>query len=152
MAQTKEQAKAWRLANPDKLAVYSERSYEKNRQAQIARSRAYRLANPEKIAAKRKETWVLKEKHRYREYTLLKKYGITSVEISDMLVLQHGLCAICSTSDPRSKDGTFVVDHCHATGKVRALLCGPCNTGLGMYKDQPAVLRAAADYLEKHSG
>ena len=43
------------------------------------------------------------------------------------------------------------VDHCHATGRIRALLCGACNGMLGLAKDKPATLRAAADYIEKHA-
>jgi hypothetical protein len=37
------------------------------------------------------------------------------------------------------------VDHCHITGKVRALVCRPCNTGMGMFKDDDVLLQAAAD-------
>lgn len=54
-----------------------------------------------------------------------------------------GTCPICSR--PR----VLVVDHRHACGTVRGLICDTCNRGLGMFADDPAVLRRAADYLEK---
>jgi hypothetical protein len=60
-----------------------------------------------------------------------------------MRVAQSDLCAICSTSIAESVH----VDHDHATGKVRALLCPPCNKGLGHFRDDPALLLAAATYL-----
>jgi hypothetical protein len=39
------------------------------------------------------------------------------------------------------------VDHCHASGVVRGLLCGQCNILLGAAKDSIETLFAAADYL-----
>jgi len=60
--------------------------------------------------------------------------------------LQDGLCAICRAA-PASH-----VDHDHATGAVRQLLCFNCNGGLGQFKDNPVALRAAAAYVERHRG
>ena len=44
------------------------------------------------------------------------------------------------------------IDHNHETGKVRALLCGPCNVALGGFRESPTLLRAAAEYIESHEG
>lgn len=60
-----------------------------------------------------------------------------------MLAAQGGGCAICVV-----KDATHV-DHDHVTGKVRALLCATCNTGLGMFSDNPDILSNAAGYLRR---
>ncbi len=43
------------------------------------------------------------------------------------------------------------VDHCHVTGKVCGILYINCNNGLGRFRDDPALLRAAADYLDMHA-
>jgi hypothetical protein len=65
-----------------------------------------------------------------------------------MLAAQDERCAICRSPDWPGKDSRPHVDHDHETGRVRGLLCGLCNNGLGQFKDDPARLRAAADYLE----
>jgi hypothetical protein len=79
-----------------------------------------------------------------RTYHLKRRYGITAQDADAMLAAQDGLCAICRTAPAAH------VDHDHETGAVRALLCFNCNGGLGQFKDDPAVLRAAAQYVEEH--
>jgi hypothetical protein len=79
-----------------------------------------------------------------RTYHLTRRYGITAAEADFLLEKQEGLCAICGVA-PASH-----VDHDHATGAVRQLLCFNCNGGLGQFKDDPAALRAAAAYVERH--
>lgn len=86
----------------------------------------------------------------YRNTRLRKKYGITSVQYDQMLVAQASKCALCGTSAPGGRWDMFVVDHCHETLAVRALLCNDCNIGIGAFGDQPERLRAAAAYLEGH--
>jgi hypothetical protein len=80
-----------------------------------------------------------------RTYHLKRRYGISAIEADLMLESQEGLCAICRAAP------AVHVDHDHATGKVRALLCFNCNGGLGQFKDDPAVLRAAAEYVRFHA-
>lgn len=67
-----------------------------------------------------------------------------------MLAEQSRRCAICGTPEAGGRGG-FHVDHDHTTGKVRALLCTNCNSGLGRFGDDPKRLTAAAVYLTKHS-
>lgn len=74
-------------------------------------------------------------------------YGITIEVYVDMVAAQNGLCAICN-NEAKWKYKRLVVDHDHSTGKVRKLLCENCNAGLGHARDNPALLRSMADYLE----
>lgn len=79
-----------------------------------------------------------------RTYHLKRRYGITARDADAMLEEQGGSCAICRI-EPAAH-----VDHDHATGAVRALLCFGCNGGLGQFEDDPEMLRAAACYVERH--
>jgi hypothetical protein len=82
-----------------------------------------------------------------RAYNIWRKYGLTSEDFSAMLAAQGGGCAICgSTENPDAAN--LAVDHDHATGRVRGLLCGPCNKGIGLLRDDLNLLREAVRYLE----
>lgn len=90
----------------------------------------------------------------YRDKNLREKFGISYLEYEQMLTEQGGVCACCQqpeTTTRRGKQLILAVDHCHATGAVRGLLCNNCNQGLGQFKDKPTLLRKAADYLERHA-
>lgn len=86
---------------------------------------------------------------RYRQNTGIAIYW---PEMAAMLEAQDYRCAICrreiSFSPGRGTARNAHLDHCHRTNRVRGWLCSPCNRALGMIRDDPAVLRAAADYLE----
>jgi hypothetical protein len=84
-----------------------------------------------------------------RERNLKTLYGITHNDYLKMLEAQNGRCAICGTDTPGGKRA-FHVDHCHATGKVRGLLCGNCNRGIGYLKDSVSNLSSAILYLNEH--
>lgn len=91
-----------------------------------------------------------KESLRYhKNYKLKTRYGITIDCFDTLLEQQEGLCAICRT-DNWGKRGP-VVDHHHATHVVRALLCHGCNTALGLFKEDPEVLKRAAMYVLSHA-
>jgi hypothetical protein len=73
-------------------------------------------------------------------------HGITIQQYESMAAAQDGVCYICNNTCPSGK--RLAVDHCHVTGKIRKLLCTRCNNGLGNFKDEPHLLRLAAEYLE----
>ena len=86
-----------------------------------------------------------------RDQQLVRIYGITADEYNARLESQKGVCAICGTDSPTTtQEDThkhLFVDHCHTSGAVRGLLCSSCNTGLGLFKDNPERLKAAIQYL-----
>lgn len=71
------------------------------------------------------------------------RYGLTIDDYNGILSKQNNCCAIC-----KRPGIDLVVDHCHNTGIVRGLLCQRCNTGLGKFEDDQALLRNALTYLE----
>jgi hypothetical protein len=112
------------------------------------------------VSADRNKHWTVEERADYmREWNFKKSYGITSADYDRMFAEQGGRCAIClkSEDDIVGVRG-LVVDHDHTKGEVRkspdpkavrGLLCVSCNRGVGYLCDDPALLRAAAAYLER---
>lgn len=80
-----------------------------------------------------------------------KKLKVCNASYAEMLAEQEGKCAICRCILNSSRYTKLAVDHCHKTGRVRSLLCTNCNTALGLMKDSPDRLKAAASYLEAHA-
>lgn len=105
------------------------------RQNAIARSAAWQNANPDRARSKKRQ-W---------------SSGWTQELFDQTWHQQKGKCAICQVDLVRvGKSLTSVAsDHCHETGKLRALLCSICNRGLGCFKDSPDILLRAADYIRE---
>ncbi len=78
---------------------------------------------------------------------LKKKYGITIEQYNRMLIEQNNSCAICGKDADKCHNGLYV-DHNHATGKIRKLLCRDCNVGIGHLMEDVLILRKAIEYLE----
>jgi len=84
---------------------------------------------------------------------LRRRYGISIDRYNEMLADQNGCCAICGKAEAneiRGKVVALAVDHCHDTGTVRALLCSACNTALGLFNDDVALLAKAQAYVVYH--
>lgn len=83
-----------------------------------------------------------------RRTTLKRWHGITEEQYDALLAAQDGVCAICGGVET-NRNGFLNVDHCHDSKVIRGLLCEPCNLAIGIMRDDPARLRAAAAYLEQ---
>ena len=99
-----------------------------------------RSPKPSKLPRKRAPS-----NKKYGRASVLKKYGLCEADYQAMVVWQCGACLICKKVKP------LVVDHDHATGKVRGLLCSHCNSALGFLMDDPTLVDEAAQYLRSHT-
>jgi hypothetical protein len=86
-------------------------------------------------------------KNKTRQWKLKANYNLTPEDYEQMLKAQNGRCAICQTTSPGGRFKSWHIDHCHANGKVRGLLCHCCNMGLGYFKDNQDYLHQALTYL-----
>jgi hypothetical protein len=144
-----EQRAKWRKA--------SNRYYAKNKD----KKRAYRNENPEKKKKAQNARWYAKNRERVRAALRARYYadienrraksrksmfkarfGVDESYRDELLARQGGVCAICES--PKAKS----LDHCHKTGRIRGVLCGPCNLALGLFNDDPKIITRAAKYLK----
>lgn len=112
----------------------------------------YAQKNREKNKAYLKKYYT-ENKQAYRRYLLLKKYGITENDYTNLLIKQNHRCAICQRHESDCAKGRHIgprlcVDHCHETKRVRGLLCHNCNHRLDFLSTPEIVLRTVA-YLKQ---
>jgi hypothetical protein len=125
------------------------------REKSKARGRAFKCKNKDAINAERRLRYGTDPEYRasrlahgsktQRKSDLKRRYGLSLEGYSAMLCRQNGVCVICLKEDVNKP---LSVDHDHKTRMLRDLLCGGCNNGLGNYRDDPALMRRGADYLE----
>lgn len=141
----------WYAANPHKAKEYRERA-KINNPEMMRRARAkWDARNPGKKAEGRNK-WRAKNWRRRKTVHYQEKFGVTLEFLEEVLCQQGGKCAICGTvlffSEPRTSTACPHVDHCHATGKVRGILCRRCNQQLGNYEVWPEFSTYAMLYLK----
>lgn len=84
-----------------------------------------------------------------RESRLRSNYGLEPEDFDRFLIACQGRCQICSSVFEAK--GSIHVDHSHASGEVRGLLCTNCNNGLGRFLDSADILRRAVEYLDSYN-
>lgn len=135
------QQSAWLEKNPEYHAEWRAENRDKVNEQQRARR-----------AAKSQETRQAEQAARWENdwrRQVKSKYGITAEQYDAMLAAQGGKCALCGR-EGNVGGKRLAVDHCHGTGKVRGLLCNPCNTMLGNARDDVDLLTAAIAYVLAH--
>lgn len=90
-------------------------------------------------------------KERDRKYTLMRYWGLTPIQFEELLKKHNSQCGICKKKDRSSDKKPLVIDHDHATGAIRGLLCDNCNRGIGLLQDSKEILQAAIAYLQQTS-
>lgn len=96
------------------------------------KAKEYREKNPDKV----------------KDQKLRQTLGVTLSQKRMLVAKQKNKCPICKINLDKAKYAP--VDHCHTTGKIRAVLCHNCNIGIGHLKDSLVNLFMAAVYLIKH--
>jgi hypothetical protein len=102
---------------------------------------------------RRKYSGLPARKRSYR-WLLKTQYDLSEEAFSALYKKQKGSCKVCKEKLLNIFTGEVgkqpCVDHCHSSGKVRGILCGPCNSGIGLLQDSVELLRLAAKYLEEY--
>ena len=122
-----------------KAKKYDRQYYLQNKEKIKQRSREYYRKNKPRLSVQRSKY--------HKDYWLRYKYGLTVEQLNTILQRQNNQCAICRVTLKRGQN--LHIDHDHATGEVRGLLCDFCNRGLGTFRDNPDFLMRAAKYLRK---
>jgi hypothetical protein len=136
------------FADPEVKRAYNREYGNRHAEARKVRCRTWYGRNKERARANNRR-WKRENRERYNRQQVARKrerlYGLSSEAFDALLAAQHGVCAICGRG-PNGK--AWNVDHDHATGVVRGILCLKCNTLLGMAEDSTDRLMAAIRYLE----
>lgn len=88
-----------------------------------------------------------KRSEKARWARIKKEYGLTECDVIQMLEKQKCRCLICSINIQSG----YHIDHCHATNKVRGLLCQKCNQAIGLLKENETLFFRAAEYIKEHN-
>ena len=97
----------------------------------------------------------LTQEQRYisnRNTKLKQAYGLTHKQVEEMKRLQEYKCYVCSCNELEAGSKGLVVDHNHTTGQIRKLLCSPCNTALGLLREDKNIFTSLIKYIEEHNG
>lgn len=139
----KKRAAEWRAKNTDKIVAKNKRDRELYPDRIKQTNKRYYEENKETISSKRSQ------RRKYWDSSYW-RVGITAEQYLEMEKAQGGKCALCGRSEAGSKGPSrLVVDHCHATGVIRGLLCTKCNLALGHFEDNVEAVVKAAEYLRK---
>jgi hypothetical protein len=134
------------------------------RERRLAAGRAYQKAHRKQYAintahwrarkVKEDPTYLERRRADDRNRSRERRYGISTTDYERMLAHQGGRCALCrrKREQTRIPKRSLSVDHSHATGKIRGLLCNNCNVLLGFAGDDANTLVRGAIFLVRHGG
>jgi len=141
------EVRAYRAKNPEIVKAIQDRTRAKH--AEKHRRRASKWYRDNHEYAKKQMAERRKNKPEVIKNEKLRlSFGITLDDYNNMMMIQNSCCAICSIDSMNFKR-KLAVDHCHKTGRVRGLLCGKCNSAIGLMNDSTENLQNAISYLNK---
>jgi recombination endonuclease VII len=123
----------------EKISSFKKKWEKRRTPEQMERHRAY---HKQWYKNRTEEQSVRYNEKRYRSHYKT-QYGITLEQYQEMVIAQENKCKICGIT-PKER---LSVDHCHTTGRVRFLLCKPCNMAVGWSENHPGMLSAISAYL-----
>lgn len=156
--------KAYYAAHKEEYRGYRTKWYSTRKESERQRQQAKYQRDKEKVRERNAARYALKreailqssrelyQKTRGRvlskcwEWRLKDQFGMTPGQYFAMLDAQGGRCAVCRSEPLKRKLG---VDHCHATGKVRGLLCHSCNIAIGLLKDSVPAIENLLAYMKR---
>lgn len=149
----KAKEKLYSFNNKEAVSTRKKGYYANNREEITEKNKAFYHENQPAIRERRKEIR-LSNLDRSRNENLKHNFGISLEQYNQMLEAQGGLCAVCGKPETaRSNRGDraklLSVDHDHATGAIRGLLCSKCNTALGLMNDNTSLFEKAIEYLKR---
>jgi hypothetical protein len=122
--------------------------YSRNREDWIQHVAQWKRTNRDRVNASNRRRRVERGdelKRKERAGHLRRKYGLKLSHFDMLVTAQLGMCAICH----RIEMERLHVDHDHASGRVRGLLCGKCNKAIGLLGDDPRLVLSAETYLRR---
>jgi hypothetical protein len=135
----------------DKFYREQQNAYDRSMRRLNAESKAYvkdyiarrKLGEKAVQATMRKVVARIRRNVKKAAYSL----GLDTQEVWESFVAHGKRCDICGADGHKQAWGRLMLDHCHTTGKFRGWLCVNCNSGIGMFRDDPDIMRAAIKYV-----
>ncbi len=157
-----QRVRSWKQKNKEHWSATQNEWRKANRESHLATRRAWNLANRGRVVVQRRQAYkdnrakllaaAKSWREKNRDTVIARRHKITVDHYVSMREAQHNLCASCLQPPSGKRNETHLhVDHCHATGKVRGLLCGPCNRALGLLKDDADTIERLSLYMRKGS-
>lgn len=147
----REYMREWAKKNGEKIKGYAKKRYQKNKEKKAIYQKEWREKNREHVVkyyTEKNKT----DKAKDGKYAskLKKNFGLSLDDYNKMFEVQSGRCKICNRhqSELRYRLG---VDHNHATGQIRGLLCSACNTLIGRINEDSNIARAMVKYIDEYN-
>lgn len=138
-----QRTREWRAKNPERVRENNLRNYAEKREENLAKSKQWRADNPERVRENNRASYA-RNKAQQREYGLAKHARLTyGLSPEEWRAVRMSPCEICGFMPS-------VADH-DEPGTLRGSLCDWHNRALGLFNHSPALLRRAAEYLERNA-